>query len=211
METTNVKYRIIGLAGKMDSGKGTLAQWLHDTYGFIMLESAGKLKETCVELLGLEDVEALNQLKKSNQEIGMFFTDELCQRFSNAFGVDKSFVDEVFHSKDVHNMRELLQGMGTDVLRKYNPDWHVNHLCLKIIENMKNGSPVVIGDVRFPNERSRIEALGGVVYFIDRETEWNDHESEHSLLPDDFDEVFVIHNNGTVDQLIENFKTKIMR
>lgn len=205
------KNNIIGLAGKMNSGKGALAKWLNETYGYVILESADKLKETCTDILGLDSVDTLNRLKKSNQKIGMYFNDELCERFSDAFGVDKSFVDDVFLSTDVQNVRELLQKMGTDVLRKYNPDWHINHLCLKIIENIRNEQPVVIGDVRFPNEKARIEGLGGVVYYIDRDTEEGEHISEHSLSPSDFSKDNVIHNDGTIEELIEGFKTKIMR
>ena len=207
----NLKNNIIGLAGKMNSGKGALAKWLHDVYGYVILESAEKLKETCVELLDLDDVEQLNQLKKSNQKIGMFFNENVCKRFADAFNIDKTFVESKLLNQDILTMRELLQKMGTDVLRVYNPDWHINNLCLSIIENVKNGKPVVIADVRFPNEKTRIEGLGGVVYYIDRELEENGHISENSLSPFDFKEGNVIHNNGTLDELINEFKTKIMR
>ena len=202
---------IIGIAGRMNSGKGALANWLNKEYGYVILESAGKMKETCVDVLGLEDIKQLNELKKSNKPIGMYFNDEVCERFANAFNIEDIHFKNKMLNQDILTMRELLQKIGTDVLRSYNPDWHINQLCLNIIENVRNGNSVVIGDVRFPNEKARIEGLGGIVYYIERDLEINEHSSENSLTKDDFNEDQIIYNNDTVESLIEKFKVKMLQ
>jgi hypothetical protein len=204
------KNNIIGIAGRMNSGKGVLAQWLHRNYGYVSLESADKLKETCTEFLGLDSVDELNELKKSGRPIGMYCNKDVCKRLAKAFNIEEKYIDSALLEQEVHTVRTLLQKVGTDVLRQYDPDWHINQLCVSIIENVKNGLPVVIGDVRFPNEKARIEGLGGIVYYINRDIESDGHESENALSPKDFSEDRVIENDGTVDELIEKFKQTIM-
>jgi hypothetical protein len=60
----------------------------------------------------------------------------------------------------------MLQFIGTDYIRKYNKDWHVN----KIREMIDENTNYVIDDVRFPNEKKLIEDLGGDCWFVTRTT-----------------------------------------
>lgn len=77
----------------------------------------------------------------------------------------------------------MLQIVGTDIIRKYYPDWHIKQLVNEI-ESLPEDVNVVVDDVRFPNERKEIERLGGVVIFIMRPTMLSmvyNHPSEISL------------------------------
>ena len=104
------------------------------------------------------------------------------------------------------NVREVLQIIGTDLIRKYSPDWHID----KTIERIKSYGDdkiVVVEDVRFPNEKRRIEEIGGDVYFIIRPNYWDvsNHPSEKALKYTDFNDNRIIINEYSKEQMIEYF------
>ena len=89
------------------------------------------------------------------------------------------------------NTRELMQFIGTDLIREYCSDWHINKVR-EIIET--NGDKnFVIDDVRFPNERELIESLGGTLWFVVRPKLDNvsNHISETALKWQEFDNIIV--------------------
>jgi deoxynucleotide monophosphate kinase-like protein len=74
--------------------------------------------------------------------------------------------------------------------------------------------PMVISDVRFPNEAAAIRAAGGVALLVRRDTtatpgfaggRVTEHSSERALNDDEPDHVF--YNSGTLDDLDHAFKT----
>ena len=104
------------------------------------------------------------------------------------------------------NVREVLQIIGTDLIRKYSPDWHID----KTIEHIKSYGDdkiVVVEDVRFPNEKRRIEEIGGDVYFIIRPNYWDvsNHPSEKALKYTDFNDNRIIINEYSKEQMITYF------
>ena len=114
--------------------------------------------------------------------------------------------------KTWYDVRDMLQFVGTNIIRKYNPNWHIE----KLVENINNSKKdiVCIDDVRFPNERKAVEDLGGKVFFIVRpQTEtMTNHAAETSLKWFDFDHNSVIINDvdeiTLKDNFIEAFKDK---
>lgn len=120
--------------------------------------------------------------------------------------------------------RHLLQQLGTDVARTFDPDVWVKHTMKRIAllqhEGLdalgkhgptKPGRSIVISDVRFPNEAAGIRAQGGFLISITRPQnydlvgarEWaRTHASETSIseIPS---ELFTAHivNNKTLNDL----------
>lgn len=79
--------------------------------------------------------------------------------------------------------RKLLQQIGTDVGRTYDPDIWVNKLVDRAINHIRRGSFVVVDDVRFQNEIDAIRSMGGLVVLLDpgkRKLDYSGepHESE---------------------------------
>lgn len=75
--------------------------------------------------------------------------------------------------------RKLLQRLGTEAMRKRDPDYWVKQWTAKVCAS---GGPVATADCRFPNEVDAVARLGGRIVFCDyhsgRYSAHEDHESE---------------------------------
>jgi hypothetical protein len=95
--------------------------------------------------------------------------------------------------------RKLLQIIGTDAGRAYNPDIWVNAMKEKIAE-AGPGQTIVIDDLRFNNEAELVKGLGGIIILIKRDGYTSDgHASEKGI-----DRKYVditINCSGTVEDL----------
>ena len=200
--------KIIGFAGKMRSGKGVAAGCLNAHYGYEYVEMADKLKEVCVELLGLKSVIDLNIYKNNNYEIYVLFHEAFCEKVAKLTNVPIDYIRENCLGKEITTVRELLQFLGTDVLRKYDPQWHINYTIEKITKLISEGKNVAIADIRFPNEKLAIESIGGEVYYVERNrySILSVHPSEQSLTIEDFDSEHIIYNDseGNLDVFLYN-------
>lgn len=168
---------IIGFCGRMRSGKTELAK-ICQKYGYKKLYFALPLKQLCADILDVS-IEALNDAKNKGTDIGLHIDDNICLILSDETGIPIEQVKETCYGKTMSTVREMLQYIGTDLIRKYNPDWHVN----RIKEMIEPDTDYVIDDVRFPNEKKMIEDLGGDCWFVTRTTLDNvsNHESETSI------------------------------
>lgn len=116
--------------------------------------------------------------------------------------------------------RMVLQYLGTDFARNVlHPDAWVNALYSEysplFYEKDSEGrieiveEKWIITDSRFPNDVKRTREMGGILIRVNRsecEGRKNEHISETAL--DDFDEWdYVIENNGTIEELIEQVRT----
>lgn len=187
---------IIGISGKMGSGKDTLAEMLMDLMPSLEHKSfAHKLKVICAILTGcnVEDFES-QEFKKS----------KLPKEWDDSEGID--------------TYRDLLLVVGTDCMREmvHNNIW-VNALFAdyRPVDPEKaawNGTVVdysdctwpdwIITDCRFKNEAQAIREKGGILIRINRDIERANttHASETDL--DDWtDWDHVIDNNGTLVDL----------
>jgi len=203
---------IIGFAGKMRSGKGVAAHCLEEHYGYTYLEVADKLKEICVMLTGLSNIDELNEYKNNNSSINLKIDETLCKKISELTDVPLDYIREKLLNKHIVNVRVLLQILGTDVLREYNENWHVYHLLDKITALRKKNKPVVIGDIRFPNEKLAIESIGGEIYYVERTDYdiYNHHPSENSLDANNFDTNHIIYNNIVKNGNLNVFLHKVI-
>jgi hypothetical protein len=147
---------IIGLSGKKGSGKTTLARYLHrQLEGSAVMPFAGPLKDLAMELFGCEAVQ-VNGDEKQKTSLA------LCGLTG----------------------REVMQRVGA-AMRDVWPDCWVHAWKKSVVSAWaEHGSafPVIVDDVRYPNEVEAIRDMGGIVIRLNRHPlRIDDHESETAL------------------------------
>lgn len=201
-----MKRRIIGFAGRKRSGKSCLAKMLQQEENAIIITIADYLKYLCCDLLNIT-YEDLNYKKDNGYTFDIVPDERWFKIIDNRTKIGVENIRKEL--KDVHitSIRQLLQVVGTDVIRKYNENWHVQKM-IEEIESYSEDKLIVIDDVRFPNEREAILERSGEVFFIIRTniSQVSNHASETALRWQDFDDRHVILNdNITEDKLKYSF------
>lgn len=168
---------VIGFCGRQRSGKSELAK-ICEEKGYTKLYFAMPLKQLCASILNVS-VDELNDLKNNGTQINLTLNDDICKLLSERTDIDIDSVKDECLGKVIGNVRELLQFIGTDLIRKHNNDWHVNQIRSMMSEDVD----YVIDDVRFQNEKKMIDEMGGDCWFITRTTFENvsNHTSETSI------------------------------
>lgn len=192
---------IIGLAGRMRSGKTELSK-ICETYGYERLYFALPLKQLISKLID-KTIDEVNELK--NIESEYILSDNKIKLLSDETNIPLNIINQTIKNKIFHTTREMLQFIGTDIIRNFNKDWHVN----KIQEMIDTNKNYIIDDVRFPNEKQMIENNGGILFFIIRPNLENisNHESEISLKWQNFDNIII--NDVSLEQLKFKWETFI--
>lgn len=198
---------IIGFAGRKRCGKGAITTYLSKEYGATIVTVASPLKDLCCEMLNCS-LEQLNYDKDNgtNQfSINVEHASVVLNKYFNMISTEDCRTMMI--EGNISSVRDLLQFVGTDIIRKHNPNWHVEQL-IKNINAVEDGL-VVIDDVRFPNERKAVEDLGGTVFYIirpDLSIPISNHSSETSLHWYDFDDNRVIVNQASLSFLLYHFE-----
>lgn len=132
---------LIGFSGKKGSGKSYFADYLVNNKLFIKLSFASPLKEITKILFNLSDEDVKDPIKK-----------------------------ELINPKFNASPRELMQWLGTDIMREefnkkfnYSGSIWIDSVKDKVKTLLDNNKDVVIDDVRFQNEVDMIHSLGGIV------------------------------------------------
>lgn len=163
---------IIGISGKIGSGKNYLAEKLLqklEQLGYTTTESsfAGGLrtelnriiKTITVEMLdgstGLEIVEKLKNLYSvSKQEAELLYS---------CLINDVTHVDGLNANSRTESIRRALQILGTDIRRKQNNNYWVE----LFFKTLPEADYIVVTDVRFPNEADSIVKHEGIMLRLD--------------------------------------------
>jgi hypothetical protein len=204
---------IIGFAGRKRAGKTSLSVYLTRIHEGTIVTVADALKNLCCDLLGFESIEELNFYKDNgtsysfNPDKAPKWAKIICEQVFGEY-TDEQYneIVELLSGIYTYNIRELLQFVGTDIIRKYKPNWHVE----KMVEAINNAPTdlVCVDDVRFPNERNAIEDLGGTVFFVmrpDLSVDISNHESEVSLTWPLFEDNRIILNMFDLSFVLANF------
>ena len=197
-----LKNRIIAFAGRKRSGKTELANFLKDEYNAVIITIASYLKELCAKLLSC-DMNELLQMKDDGTIFEYKLSEQGLNLLHKATNIPINIIEKEIGEITFTNVRQILQVIGTDLIRKYNPNWHVEQMVNEI-KSYGDTRLVTIDDVRFPNEKEAIEQLGGEVFFLIRTTNClnvSNHISERSLTWKAFDDNHIILNDSTVDKL----------
>ena len=173
----------VALMGRAGSGKDTVAALLTEKYGHVRVAFADPLKEMALavdpvipELIGFD-----------GSPIRLSFVVEID-------GWEQS-------KRDYPEVRRFLQKLGAEGVRDViGPDTWINLAHKKINEAHAYCRPVVLTDVRFPNEVAMARDLGFKLLWVDRPGVGAiDHASESSVGPDDADAI--IYNGGSIEDL----------
>ncbi|MCX4687305.1 hypothetical protein OG401_23885 [Kitasatospora purpeofusca] len=175
-------FGIMGLAG---SGKDTLGSWLVREHGFGRVAFADPLKNA---LLIADPYIATDSRHGYKHPAGNW------ARVSDIVG---EFGWE--RAKSQREVRRLLQNYGQSV-RGMDPGFWVR-AGVKVARAVDaSGKPVVVTDVRYPNEADALRAAGLRLVWIDRPgIARMKHESENQLGPEDADHV--LYNDSTTEAL----------
>lgn len=196
---------IYAFAGRKRSGKSELSNFMCEKYGAIKITIASYLKQLCANLLEC-DLKYLNKIKDDGTTFVHKPDDRWFNIINNETNIPIDIIDKEIGNIVFTSVRQMLQIIGTNLIRKYYPDWHVN----KMIKDIKsyNNKIIVIDDVRFVNEKNAIAELGGEIFFIIRTSNClnvSNHISEISLTWDMFDNKHIIINNSDVNSLLTKF------
>ena len=197
-----MEKQLIGFSGRKGSGKSMFANILKTKYGADVISLADPIKGLCASLLGIK-VEALNELKNSGEALKPITS--LCDKgawvstiCTEVPGIPVKSVEEWVGSvlgDEKYTARMMLQTIGTELIRKYDENWHVKRM-VEAIEKSEAGI-VAVDDIRFPNEREAFEHAGGKVFFVlrpDLTIPVSNHSSENSIHWYDFETSRIILN-----------------
>lgn len=180
--------RIVGIGGRLASGKDTVADYLVGK-GWVKVGMSDVLHECAMRL---------------NPYI------PINERMSSTYGVEGLFVrytelvEQVGYVEAKKNpeVRRFLQAFGTEVGRNmFGENFWVDIMARRLRKIAKVNDVIATG-IRFPNEVDMINDLGGQTWWVDRDehcVKHGDHSSETSVDPDMFE--VIIENYGTLEEL----------
>jgi hypothetical protein len=137
---------ILGLTGRAQHGKDSAASILVEEYGFIQMAFADTLRAMMMTLDPVVSIGPDGDFVRYGDAIG-------------AVGYEGA-------KTQVPEVRRLLQVFGTEVMREqFGANVWVDLLDKRVCEsaNPTNGAPVVITDVRFPNEAAWVGNHGNLM------------------------------------------------
>lgn len=173
---------LIGLSGKARAGKDTAAQVLVAEHGFTQI--------------GFADV-----IKAMAYDIDPSIGGHPLRGLVDAMGWEEA--------KLVPGVRIFLQRMGASGRERLDKGVWVRAALRDVDNLMKDGTSVVISDVRYPNEAEAIRKRGGIIVRIDRPNVFIDNDVSETSMDDEIFEV-TIDNDGTIDDLAATVRTLIV-
>ena len=208
--------KIITFSGRMRSGKDMLCHAMETAYGAKTFSLATHLKSICCKILDIElsmlstwDYAKLDAWKNNRGvlcEDGIKLSNQSIEVVSNETGFDYDDIYGVCKNLGFRNVRELLQLVGTEIIRTIDNSWHIRK-TLQDISQLPEATIACVDDIRFPNELEAFRKAGADSFFIIRtnaETV-SRHKSENSLFPVDFPVNRIIVNNGEPEVLCNSF------
>lgn len=179
----NAAPLVVGLSGKKRAGKDTFARVLVEERGFHRVAFADPLREAA---LALDPIVAL----------GPMFQSIVGEPDARVLRLSQVVEGEGWEAaKERPEVRRTLQRYGV-AIREIDPGFWIR-AALRTIEAVPG--PIVVTDVRFPNEAEAISDLGGHVVRVNRPglASADEHESETAL--DDYPFDLVVENASTVE------------
>ena len=193
---------LIGFCGRKRSGKSTMAQICANECNGVVHSFATPLKLLVQRILGINEA-TLSIKKEENTPIEGVRTERIVDIINESTGISQKQIIEVLKQSTLNTVRDYLQVIGTDIIRKYDKDWHVREAMKLIITSMRNGVDVFVDDVRFQNEKNAIEDNNGECFFIVRPdcSEISNHASEVDLTWSMFDYGHIIINDRNIEDI----------
>lgn len=201
MEKKEYKFDIISFSGRKESGKTELANICVDE-GYEKKSFATALKRLVCRLAGLDSIEELNTYKTRPMDV--YVNENTYDILEEETGIPRESI-KITLSKlnEQSTARDWLQVVGTDLIRSFDPDWHVR----KTMDTLEPGKKYVFDDTRFPNELEKLKEMGAECWYIIRTKtdNINNHESETSINYKMFN-YHVIVNNSSLEEYRDGWK-----
>jgi hypothetical protein len=170
-----------------NSGKSTVANILVQDYGFREISFAEPLKDICSKAFQID----LNHFYDSKMKqlpfaIPIYFDSRFLFRLLDqidSYGMGstpyiRASIDRVIKGKLLTSIRDMLQFVGTDIIRNcIDHDAHVK-MTMNTIEKSLNNC-IVLSDVRFRNEFEMVKKMGGTMIEIKGDKITNDEQDSH--------------------------------
>lgn len=200
--------RIVGIGGKLASGKDAISDYLVETYGWVKMGMSDPLADALYTLDPL--IETRDETQVRVRFLGFI---PLWRKTVVTTGVIRyqAVFDRLGYvkAKEIPEVRRLLQILGTEVGRKQLSDGNLwtDIMERKVRQAVESGAPgVIVTGIRFPNETSAIETnLEGELWWVERpslkSTVNAGHASENSVNRRDFH--VEILNDGTLPDLYD--------
>jgi hypothetical protein len=191
-------YKIIAFGGKKHCGKTTLSLYHCEKFKYKLINFADSLKNIIAHTLNIS-VDTLNANKdiilEENNTYNFSSNDKL-QYLSDELKINKNIISDSLLNKKFYSIREILQYIGTDIIRKHDEMWHIDRLHDSILQSSYNN--FCIGDLRFKNEKDYIQnKLNGKCWYITRSSDDSkviQHVSENNLNKCDFTNSQLLRN-----------------
>lgn len=216
-----MSIKVLGFIGKKSSGKNTAFDLLKGRN--IPLQEfsfAGKLKKVCSHVFNIPLEYFLNErLKEQELDIDVNVNQAILAELALSYGIPFSEIKYklgvghtdkfVINKAPLKTPRQILQFVGTNVLRKYDPLIHIKAL----LDTLPANGIIGVTDIRFPNEFTFLLNTYGkdfIPIYIERPTESKDTHSSETSFETLKEYSLVIHNNGTIRQLEEELVERIL-
>ena len=179
--------KIIGICGLIGSGKGTVADILEESHGFVKISFADSLKDAVAAVFGWQ-----RSLLEGDTDESRAWREEVDVWWAERLG-------------NPHlTPRWVLQQWGTEVCRNsFHNDIWIASVERKIADLDRD---VVIPDTRFPNEVDMIQRLTGQVWHVKRgeDPAWFVRYQHRGMIPPDIHPSEWAWARSTFDQVISN-------
>jgi hypothetical protein len=202
------KIKLVGLVAPRRSGKDTVAKMWGGQVNRVAL--ADYLKDACSAVFKIPRRHFDEDDKKEAKfDIPIVLTRDAICKIRDIYGAvvpgfwDKAArAEHIVSGKLMYSPRHVAQIVGTDFLRSFQEDIHLQVVKNKMVTDKWN----IITDVRFPNELSFVKDLGGKTVYVYREEKEVDamnspHISERGVCDLRFKCDYCIDNSGDLDKL----------
>lgn len=203
-------FKIIGISGRKGSGKSELSSSLIND-GFSKISFADWMKSKLSDFLDINLDYFYNQKYKdctlSDLNLEPIIWDEnLAKKFSSFIKEDININKHI----KITSLRQLMQFIGTDLLREKDKLFHVK----KTLSNLDNNKKYICDDLRFQNELSYLNSLGDNVntFYLMRPFNWSNisnHESEIDLKWHNFSQIILNIYDNVADFINYNYNNML--
>lgn len=184
---------VIGIGGRLRAGKDEVAKILGREHDYVVMGMSDPLREH-LRIVNPWIKVTLREAWRLRIRPGFHRAADLLQRLGYT------------EAKTVRDLREFMQRDGTEGGRKFFGEnvW-VDKLRSMIQEDIDDGFDVAITGLRYPNEITMIEDLGGATVWVHRpgveapSVAAGSHSSENSVGEADFE--YAVDNVGTLVDL----------
>lgn len=198
ISAADIKYMLISISGRKLTGKTTLANELVKK-GFRKIAFADTLKDLLCEIYNWKQEHLIEpRYKEEILNPCVMWNEKTAKKLEKLIKATKPVIND---STVLKTRRDAMQFIGTEVLRKYDTDFHTK----EFEKGLNPKEDLVCDDVRMKNENDVIKNNGGISVGIIRPylNTFSNHFSETDLNRSMFE--YLIINDTTKSKFMNKF------